>query len=143
MAATVAAGEDTMTTTETTTTASAVTDVLDRCYAAWAANDADAFAAEYLPDATVALAGSFANGREAVRSYMAAGFAGPLAGSRGTDEVVQVRFVGDATAIVNSESGVLFAGETTVPDERLRRSTWVLAQSADGWKVAAYHNCAK
>jgi hypothetical protein len=56
-----------MTSNETTSTRAedrtAVRDVLQELYAAWADNDADAFAALYLDDATVVMPGVFHQGR--------------------------------------------------------------------------------
>lgn len=118
-----------------------IDDVLRRIYDAWAAGDADAFADCYTPDATVAMPGSYKGGREQVRTYMAAAFAGPLSGSTGVDEPMNVRILGD-TAVVVSEAGILMAGETELPADRRRLATWVLVREAAGdWRVAAYHNC--
>lgn len=40
-----------------------------------------------------------------------------------------------------SISGILMPGETELPDERLRRATWVLSRDDETWTVAAYTNC--
>ncbi|GAA4979605.1 SgcJ/EcaC family oxidoreductase [Yinghuangia aomiensis] len=119
--------------------------VIDTVYAAWAANDADAFVTVYTPDATATLPGSFRNGREQIRAAMAAGFAGPLKGSTVRDEIGSVRFLGGRgdAAVVVGRSCVVFAGETDVPDDRWVLVTWALERADDGtWLVAAYHNCA-
>ncbi len=88
-----------------------VRDVLERMYAAWADNDADAFAELYVEDATVVMPGTFHRGRAAVREYMAAAFAGPLKGSRAVDEPQDVRVNGD-TAVIVSRAGIIMAGRT-------------------------------
>lgn len=120
----------------------AVREVLHALVAAWAANDADAFADRYADDATVVLPGGvFHQGREEVRRYLAGAFAGPLRGSTSVDEPESVRLVGDDAAVVVSRSGFLLPGEETLPADRLRRATWVLTRRDDGWRVAAYHNC--
>ncbi|MGI5232040.1 SgcJ/EcaC family oxidoreductase [Actinoallomurus sp. CA-142502] len=113
--------------------------VFDQVYAAWAAGDADAFAAVYTDDVTVAMPGVFNKGRTAVHEHMAAGFAGPLKGSRGVDQPLDIRVWGD-TAIVVSRAGIVPAGETEVPDDREVRATWVLIRADGQWKVAAYTN---
>ncbi|RQX01028.1 SgcJ/EcaC family oxidoreductase [Micromonospora globispora] len=120
----------------------AVRDVLHALVAAWAANDADAFAAHYTDDATVVLPGGvFHQGREGVRSYMAAAFAGPLKGSTSVDEPESVRVVGGDAAVVVSRSGFLLPGEEELPADRRRRATWVLSRLDGVWRVEAYHNC--
>lgn len=116
-----------------------VLDVLERMYAAWADNDADAFADLYVEDATVVMPGVFHQGRAAVREYMAAAFDGPFKGSRGVDEPQDVRVNGD-TAVIVSKAGVIMAGEDAVPAERLRLATWVLSRRDGRWLVSAYAN---
>ncbi|NVI93192.1 SgcJ/EcaC family oxidoreductase [Actinomadura sp. BRA 177] len=116
-----------------------VRDVLERMYAAWADNDADAFAELYVEDATVVMPGTFHRGRAAVREYMAAAFAGPLKGSRAVDEPQDVRVNGD-TAVIVSRAGIIMAGEDALPAERERLATWVLSRRDGGWLVSAYAN---
>jgi uncharacterized protein (TIGR02246 family) len=120
---------------------SSVRHVLDGIYTAWASNDADAFAALFTPDATSVLPGQYRTNRNEIRANMAAGFAGPLKGSRVLDEVQSIRSLDDASAVAVTKSGVLFAGETEVPAERWVRATWVLSRQDGQWLVAAYHNC--
>jgi uncharacterized protein (TIGR02246 family) len=130
-----------ITATITTTETAAVRELLAKLYAAWAAGDADAFADLYTDDATVVMPGVFHHGREAVRRYMAAGFAGPLRGSRGVDEPQQIRILGDV-AILVSKAGILMSGEAELPSERERFATWVLCKQDGDWRVAAYANAA-
>ncbi|WP_248959074.1 SgcJ/EcaC family oxidoreductase [Sphaerisporangium perillae] len=118
----------------------AVRDVLRRIYAAWADNDADAFAALYADDATVVMPGVFHRGRSAVRDYMAGAFAGPLKGSRAIDDPQDIRVIGGDTAIVVSKAGIVMAGERHFPAERERLATWVLSKQDGRWLVAAYAN---
>lgn len=120
----------------------AIRAVLQRLYTAWAAGDADAFAALYTEDATAVLPGVFHADRAALRASMAAWFAGPLKGSRAVDEEKSVRILGDA-AIVISRSIVLLAGEQDMPADAAGRTvtaTWVMARTDAGWKIAAYAN---
>ena len=132
-------------TNKTSTTASdldrqAVSDVLTRLYEAWESNDAEAFVADYLDDASVVQPGIYKKDREEIRTTMAAGFAGPLHGSRVVNHPRDIRFLTDETAIVVSEDGILFPGQDVVPSEALVRATWVLAKHDGSWYVAAYHN---
>ena len=110
--------------------------------AAWAANDADAFAAHYAADATMVLTGGlFHRDREEIRAFLAAGFDGPLKGTRGIDEPEVLRIGGD-TAVVVSRAGFLAVGENRLPVDRERRATWTLRRTAVGWEVAAYASTA-
>ena len=119
----------------------AVRERLAQSVAAWDAQDAEAFAALYADDATVNISsGASLAGRDQVQQYMAAGFAGPLSGTRGYENPKSVRGLGDV-ALVTSESGFSLPGETSVPAQRVRRSTWVLSRHGEQWLVEAYHNC--
>lgn len=130
---------------ETTTTAgadpAAVTRAPQRIIEAWAANDADAFAAACTEDATMVLPGDvYLKGREEIRAYMAAAYRGPYRGTRVHGEPLGVRFIGTDVCVMVTEGGVLLPGETKVADERAIRATWVLARSGDDWLISAYHN---
>ncbi|WP_083976628.1 SgcJ/EcaC family oxidoreductase [Kitasatospora azatica] len=114
--------------------------VLAGLYQAWDDGDADGFVADYTEDASAILPGSYRSSREEIRRSMAGGFAGPLKGSTTINRVDQLRFLGADAAVVISETGVLFAGETEVPAERMVNATWVLERRDSGWLVAAYHN---
>ncbi|MFD7641941.1 SgcJ/EcaC family oxidoreductase [Kitasatospora sp. NPDC059795] len=145
----------------------AIDAVLDAIYRAWEANDADAIVAHYTEDATAVLPGSLRDGREAIRAAMAQGFAGPLKGSSTWNRRLGIRFLGDCdcdcdcdgdcdgdsgsdgdsdsncAAIVVAESGILFAGESEVPEARRVNATWVLEKKNGSWRVAGYHNSAR
>ena len=84
--------------------------------------------------------GVYEKDREEIRTTMAAGFAGPLNGSRVAAHPVDVRFLTDDTAIVVSEDGIIFPGQDAVASERLVRATWVLVRRDGGWRIASYHN---
>jgi uncharacterized protein (TIGR02246 family) len=116
----------------------AVRAILARTVIAWTANDADAFADLYAEDATVMLAGGeYLRGRDEIRAYMAAGFAGRFRGSRGLDEPESVRLLGDDAAVVISLSGFSVAGGGS----NSRRAAWMLSRRDGSWSVDAYANC--
>ncbi len=117
----------------------AVLDVLKGVYNAWEANDAEAFVADYLDDASVVQPGVYKKSRQEVQSTMAGGFAGPLKGSRVIDQPQDVRFLNEDTAIVISEGGIVFPGQDAVSSQAMVRATWVLAKRDGRWRVAAYH----
>jgi len=117
----------------------AVREILRATVSAWTANDPDAFAGRYAKDATVTLAdGTYLRGRDEIRAFMAAGFAGPLRGTSGLDEPESVRLLGDGAAVVLSLSGFHGPGAAA---GRVRRATWVLSRHGEEWLVDAYANC--
>ncbi|MEC3918925.1 SgcJ/EcaC family oxidoreductase [Nocardia sp. CDC160] len=119
----------------------AVLGILTGVYDAWAANDADAFIADYDPDSTSVLPGEFRSGRDEVRAHMAAGFEGPLEGSKVLSNPQQVRFPIPDTAIVVSRDAILMAGESEPPQDRWVRSTWTMIRRDGRWLLTAFHTC--
>ena len=118
----------------------AIQAVLADSYKAWEAGDADGMVANYTADATAIMTGSLRNSRDVIRENMALAFAGPLKGSSTYNKQLSLRFVGSDAAIVVSESGILFPGQSEVPDESRVNATWVLERRDGSWLVAAYHN---
>jgi uncharacterized protein (TIGR02246 family) len=118
----------------------AIQAVLADSYKAWEAGDADGMVASYTADATAILPGSLRGSRDVIRDSMARAFAGPLKGSSTFNKQLSLRFVGREAAIVVSESGILLAGETEVPEARKVNATWVFEKRDGQWLIAAYHN---
>ena len=118
----------------------AIKAVLEESYQAWAAGDADGMVANYTADATAIMTGSLRDSRDVIRESMALAFEGPLKGSSTYNKQLSLRFVGRDAAIVVSESGILFAGDTEVPDPGKVNATWVFEKRDGQWLIAAYHN---
>lgn len=118
----------------------AINAMLGEMYRGWADNDADAFVKFYKDDATAILPGSLRDGKKVIRDLMAAGFEGPLRGSSTVNKQLSLRFLGENGAVATEEAGILFAGETTVPDDRKIYATWTFEKCEGRWMVAAYHN---
>jgi len=118
----------------------AIQAVLAASYKAWEAGDADGMVADYTADATAVMPGSLRGSRDAIRESMALAFAGPLKGSSTCNRQLSLRFVGRDVAIVVSESGILLAGQTEVPDAAKVNATWVFEKRDGRWLIAAYHN---
>ena len=120
--------------------AAAIQAVLVDSYKAWEAGDADGMVASYTADATAIMTGSLRDGRDVIRKGMALAFEGPLKDTSTYNKQLSLRFVGRDAAIVVSESGILFAGQTEVPDTGKVNATWVLEKRDGNWLIAAYHN---
>jgi uncharacterized protein (TIGR02246 family) len=118
----------------------AIQAVLADSYKAWEAGDADGMVANYTADATAIMPGSLRDSRAVIRDSMAVAFDGPLKGSSTSNNQLSLRFVGRDAAIVVSESGILFGGETEVPEPRRVNATWVFEKRDGQWLIAAYHN---
>jgi uncharacterized protein (TIGR02246 family) len=118
----------------------AIRTVLVDSYKAWEAGEADDMVADYTADATAIMTGSLRDGRDVICQSMAQAFAGPLKGSSTYNKQLSLRFVGRDAAIVVSESGILFAGQTEVPDTAKVNATWVFEKRNGRWLIAAYHN---
>ena len=118
----------------------AIQAVLLESYKAWEAGDADGMVANYRADATAIMTGSRRDSRDVIRENMALAFEGPLKGSSTCNKQLSVRFVGRDAAIVVSESGILFAGQTEVPATGKVNATWVFEKRDGQWLIAAYHN---
>ena len=121
----------------------AVRAVFDETSQAWAQGDADAFAARYAADATVILPGRYLQGREAIRTAMAAAFAGPMKNSRRIHRVNAVRFTDPGTALVITDSITALPGEPEPPVQQHERATWVLSRHDGHWLIHAYHSSPK
>jgi uncharacterized protein (TIGR02246 family) len=120
--------------------AAAIEAVLVDSYKAWEAGDADGMVADYTPDATAIMTGSLRDSRDVIRDNMALAFAGPLKGTSTWNRQLSLRFVGADAAIAVVESGILFPGQTEVPDAAKVNATWVFEKRGGRWLIAAYHN---
>jgi uncharacterized protein (TIGR02246 family) len=118
----------------------AIQAVLVDSYKAWEAGDADGMVADYTADATAIMPGSLRDSRESIRENMALAFAGPLKDTSIYSKQLSIRFVGSDVAIVVTESGILFPGQTEVPDEGKVNATWLFEKRDGQWLIAAYHN---
>jgi uncharacterized protein (TIGR02246 family) len=112
-----------------------------RIVAAWAENDADAFAEVFTEDGSLILPGDvFLTSREQIRAFMKAGYAGPYKGTRVYGEPLAFKALGPDAALIITKGGVLAPGETEVAPERQIRATWVLARAGGVWRLTAYQN---
>jgi uncharacterized protein (TIGR02246 family) len=118
----------------------AIQTVLVDSYKAWEAGDADGMVADYTADATAIMTGSIRDSRDVIRENMALAFGGPLKDTSTYNKQLSIRFLGGDAAIVISESGILFPGQTEVSEAGKVNATWVFEKRDGQWLIAAYHN---
>ncbi|GAA2601535.1 SgcJ/EcaC family oxidoreductase [Actinomadura fulvescens] len=112
-----------------------------RLVAAWARNDAAGVADVFTEDGILILPGDvYKRGREEIRSFMAAAYAGPFKGTGVTGRPVDVRFVADDVALLRTHGGILAPGATEIAPELAVRSTWVTVKKDGQWQLAGYQN---
>ena len=115
--------------------------VPQRVVAAWARNDALAFASVWAPDGELIIGdGTRLIGRAAIEAYMRRGYAGPMKGTRVTATALRVRCLAPSVGVVHTRGGILMPGETVVPPERRGIQTWVITGYGGRWLISAYQN---
>jgi uncharacterized protein (TIGR02246 family) len=103
-----------------------------RIQAAWAANDADAFADVFAENGSLLMQENQLTSRDDIRSYMAGAFEGPLNGARVKGWPIAVEFLTDDVAMVITEGGILMPGDAEIQAENFIRATWVIVRKSDG-----------
>ena len=133
-------------TTETPTTAPAaeqaeIAAVPARMVASWAAHDAEAFADLFTEDGTLILPGVYKKGRDEIRAFMAAGYAGPYQGTRVTGTPLDIKPLAPGAVALLTVGGVIAAGATELSDKAAIRASWILVKRDGRWQLALYQNC--
>ncbi|WP_327252247.1 SgcJ/EcaC family oxidoreductase [Streptomyces sp. NBC_01244] len=113
--------------------------MLDRLAAAWERHDAEAYGELFSEDATyITYVGTFYRGRRDIVDSRRTLFAGFLKGTRPADEILDVRFYGPGTAVVNGR-GDTYRGKR--PAKPTKIQTHTLVRDPDGpWRIAAFQN---
>lgn len=112
-----------------------------RLVGAWAHNDADGVANVFTEDGILILPGDvYKHGRDEIRSFMRAAYAGPFKNSKVTGNPVDVRILADDFAMIRTHGGILAPGETEIAPELAVRSTWVCVKKDGEWQLAGYQN---
>jgi uncharacterized protein (TIGR02246 family) len=112
-----------------------------RMVAAWAAHDADAFADLFADDGTLILPGVYKKGRDEIRAFMAAGYAGPYRGTRVTGSPLDIKPLAGGAVALLTVGGVIASGQTELADGDAIRASWILVRRDGRWQLAVYQNC--
>jgi uncharacterized protein (TIGR02246 family) len=112
-----------------------------RIMAAWRTNDPNAFAAVFTDNGSLLMQDKQLSSREEIRAYMAAGFQGPLKGARVTGWPLDVNYLTEEVAVVVTQGGIMFAGDTELLREREIRATWVIVARDGEWKLLSHQSC--
>lgn len=112
-----------------------------RMMKAWAAHDATAFSELFIQDGTLILPGIYKEGREEIRKFMEAGYAGPYNGTRVIGSPLDLKPLGEGAVALLTVGGVLAPGETELSTEAAIRASWILVRRDGKWQLAVYQNC--
>jgi len=116
-----------------------ITNLIHSTADAWAAGDGHAYGAHFTADASyVTWVGTLYRGRDEIASSHQVLFAKFLKDTKLADEIVEIRFYGADTAVVNTR-GDVYKG--TRPTKLGKAQTYTVVREADGqWRIAAFHN---
>ena len=112
-----------------------------RLVSAWAAHDAEAFSQLFIPDGALVMPGVYKKGREEIRKFMEAGYAGPYKGTSVTGTPIDIKPLGTGAFALLTVGGVLEPGETEVSTKQAIRASWILVKDDGTWRLAVYQNC--
>ena len=112
-----------------------------RMVKAWAAHDAVAFSELFAQDGTLILPGVYKNGRDEIKQFMTAGYAGPYKGTTVTGTPLAIKPLGKDAVALLTVGGVIGAGESELSTKEAIRASWILVKNDEGWQLAVYQNC--
>jgi uncharacterized protein (TIGR02246 family) len=122
----------------TTGVEGAVLSVPLRFRGSWDRNDADAIADLFIENGSLLIGDEQLKGREAIREYMAAAFAGGLKGSQLVEQPVEIKLLTEDTAVAITEGGMVTNGGTE-PDNQ-SRTMWVTTKRNGDWWLVSYQS---
>jgi uncharacterized protein (TIGR02246 family) len=106
-----------------------------RASAAWEANDADAFADVFVENGSILIGDDQLTDRDSIRTYLRDAFADRFRGTRVVHDPIEFRILAPDVAVVITEGGVVYEGETAVPADRAVRATWVSVLRDGQWRL--------
>ena len=108
-----------------------------RIRAAWDANDANAFADMFVEDGSMLVGDRQLMNREEIRTYMAEVFSGPYAGSRLSEEPIEIRLLNDSVALAVADGGIVAKGADSVAPGDKVRGTWIIRKDDGDWRIVS------
>jgi uncharacterized protein (TIGR02246 family) len=112
-----------------------------RLVSAWAAHDAEAFSQLFIPDGALIMPGVYKKGRDEIRKFMEAGYAGPYKGTSVTGTPIDIKPLGTGAFALLTVGGVLEPGDKEVSTKQAIRASWILVKDDGTWRLAVYQNC--
>jgi len=112
-----------------------------RLVSAWAAHDAEAFSQLFIQDGSLIMPGVYKKGREEIRKFMEAGYAGPYKGTSVTGTPLEIQKLATNSYALVTMGGVIEAGETELSSKQAIRASWILVKDEGTWRLAVYQNC--
>lgn len=107
----------------------------------WNSGKGNIVASVYADDGTlVAGHGVVTRGRSAIARYHDELFSGPNAGTRLIVKVSSVRFLSDDVALVQTEGGILWPGESELAPRNRGIQSFVVKKNAGAWQVVLFQN---
>jgi len=111
-----------------------------RIQAAWAANDADAFAGVFAENGSLLMRDTQLTSQDEIHSFMARGFDGPFKGACVKGWPIAVRFLTDEVAMIVTEGGIMLPGDDDIAAANFIRATWIVARQPDGQLKLVSHS---
>jgi uncharacterized protein (TIGR02246 family) len=111
-----------------------------RLVSAWAAHDAEAFSQLFTQDGALIMPGIYKKGRDEIRQFMEAGYAGPYKGTSVTGTPIDIKPLGAGAVALLTVGGVLAPGEKEVSTKQAIRASWILVKDDGTWRLAVYQN---
>jgi uncharacterized protein (TIGR02246 family) len=111
-----------------------------RLVSAWAAHDAEAFSQLFTQDGALIMPGIYKKGRDEIRQFMEAGYAGPYKGTSVTGTPLDIKPIGAGAVALLTVGGVLAPGEKEVSTKQAIRASWILVKDDGTWRLAVYQN---
>ncbi|MFI6574894.1 SgcJ/EcaC family oxidoreductase [Nocardiopsis sp. NPDC050513] len=111
-----------------------------RARAAWAEGDADALADVFVENGSLLLGDDQYTSREQIRGAMSEALSGPYKDTRLVEQPIDMRFLGDDTAVVVTEGGVARSVEESPAEEYRSRTVWVSVRRDGEWVLLSYQS---